>query len=393
MNIALRPSGGRGEYEIAGRQGALLPHDLYHLPISIEVFPTINVPAHSHCLPKDGKSRIRLLDKSVRNSHPASLIASLLLLPKPRREKHATKGSALLVREDFVVQTIRIDISIKPASALISPVVLRLENASGAKFDLSFPERMDRVSRVWRAASGRTDRVSRAVQSHTRAFDPKTTSLKAMASSSEMVFKALGEPTGDLLPILERKYGVSVSTVLSGGVISTAITEEEFEEVVTTSSDQAKVERISKWRLAVDRNASARKFSKDVKVAYDSRCLFTGHRLPPTEASPKPGVDAAHILPWRKYDLDIVPNGICLSKHCHWAFDQGFLRLSFDKRVNAYVVSLSAPFHGAALRAGFDLAPFSGLLGPIPKSRLPKNPKQWPSPKYLADLYSFLDKP
>lgn len=393
MNIALRPSGGRGEYEIAGRQGGIAPHDLYHLPISIEVFPTINVPAHSHCLHKDGKSRIRLLDKSVRNSHPASLIAALLLLPKPRREKHAATGTALLAREQFVVQTIRIDVSIKSASALVSPLVLRLENASGAKFDLSFPERMDRVSRIWHAASGKTDLISRAVQSHARAFDPKTTSLGAMASSAETVFRALGKPTGDLLPILERKYGVSVSTLLSGGVISTAITEEDFEEVVTASSEQAKVERISKWRLAVDRNASARKFSKDVKVAYDSRCLFTGHRLPQTESSSNAGVDAAHILPWRKYDLDIVPNGICLSKHCHWAFDQGFLRLAFDKRVNAYVIFLSAPFHGAAVRAGFDLAHFSGLLGPIPKARLPKNPAEWPSPKYLADLYRFLDKP
>jgi hypothetical protein len=392
MNIALRPSGGRGEYEIAGRQGGLLPHDLYHLPIYIEVYPTVCVPAHSQCLPKDGKSRIRL-DEPIKNSHPAALIASLLLLPKPRREKHAATGGALVEREQFVVQTIRIDVVVHSSHVLISPLVLRLENASGITLDLSFPERMDRVSRIWSAASGKSDPVSLAVQFHRSAFDPATSSQKAMAMSAERVFQALGQPAGDLLPILEKKYGISAGMLSSGGLLSTEITDDEFAEVVDTSSEQAKVERLSRWRLAVDRNASARKFSKDVKRAYDSRCLFTGHRLPPTDVSPKSGVDAAHILPWRLYNLDVVPNGICLSKHCHWAFDQGFLRLSFDKTVNSYVVALSRPFHGAASRAGFDLAPFAGLLGPIPKTRLPKNPKDWPSPKYLADLYRFLDKP
>jgi hypothetical protein len=231
------------------------------------------------------------------------------------------------------------------------------------------------------------------VQFHRSAFDPATTSQISMAESAERLFRALGRPSSDLLPLLEKHYGISVAILSSGGVLSTAITEEEFTEDVDTSSEQAKIERISKWRLAVDRNASARRFSKDVKMAYDCRCLFTGHRLPPTEISPKSGVDAAHILPWRRYDLDVVRNGICLSKHCHWAFDQGFLRLSFDKSVSSYVLTLSPPFHGAASRAGFDLAPFAGLLGPIPKTRLPKNPKEWPSPKYLADLYRFLDKP
>jgi hypothetical protein len=54
MNIALRPSGGRGEYELAGTQGELHPSDVFGLPIFIEILPTVAVNAYSKCLLKDG---------------------------------------------------------------------------------------------------------------------------------------------------------------------------------------------------------------------------------------------------------------------------------------------------------------------------------------------------
>ena len=109
MNIALRPSGGRGEYELAGTQGDLHVSDLFGLPIFIEILPTVVVNAYSKCLLKDGKPRIRLENPNVRNSHPASLIAGAMMLPKPRRERHETHGANLLRREQFEVQTVRID--------------------------------------------------------------------------------------------------------------------------------------------------------------------------------------------------------------------------------------------------------------------------------------------
>jgi hypothetical protein len=55
MNIALRPSGGRGEYELAGRQGELHVHDLFELPIYIEILPSVAINAYSHCVLRDGK--------------------------------------------------------------------------------------------------------------------------------------------------------------------------------------------------------------------------------------------------------------------------------------------------------------------------------------------------
>ncbi len=60
MNIALRPSGGRGEYELAGRQGELHVYDLFDLPMFIEILPGVAINGYCHCVLKDGKPRIRL---------------------------------------------------------------------------------------------------------------------------------------------------------------------------------------------------------------------------------------------------------------------------------------------------------------------------------------------
>ena len=145
------------------------------------------------------------------------------------------------------------------------------------------------------------------------------------------------------------------------------------------------------WRLAAIRGTSATKFRRKVREAYDSRCLFTGQRLPRTEATSTAGVDAAHILPWSRFDLDATKNGVCLNKQCHWAFDEGLFRLSFDQTENAYVVSISNPVRLAAEAAHFDIASFNAIAGRVPRKRLPANEALWPSKQYLTELNHFLD--
>jgi hypothetical protein len=152
MNITLRPSGGRGEYELAGTQGALHVHDLFGLAMFIEIMPGVSINAHSHCVLKDGKPRIRLTEQA-RNAHPSSLIAAAMMLPKPRRERHETHGKDLLSWEQFVVQTIRIDVVLRADGVLICPLTVRLENGDNVRLDISFAERMARVVRVWTAAA------------------------------------------------------------------------------------------------------------------------------------------------------------------------------------------------------------------------------------------------
>ena len=390
MNIALRPSGGRGEYELAGRQGDLHVHDLFGMPMWIEILPGVAINAHSHCVQKDGKPRIRLT-QAARNAHPASLIVAAMLLPKPRRERHETHGQNLLLWEQYVVQTIRIDVVRRADGVLICPITVRLENADDVRLDINFAERMSRVMRVWTAAATSRTAVAEAVRAHATAFTSATSSQATIVASYSSVHQALNRPTGDLLPLLEAHFNLAAPRAAMTPIEAMEMEAEAFEEEIHINASEARIERAKQWRLAVVRGSSATTFRKNVRDAYDSRCLFTGQRLPRTELTSTPGVDAAHILPWSRFDLDSTQNGLCLNKQCHWAFDEGLLRLNYDDSQNAYVVSIPNPVRLSAQAANFDLGSFDSLARPVPRTRLPANEALWPSKAYLTELNAFLD--
>ena len=395
MNIEFRPSGspenpGRGEYELAGRQGDLHVRDLFGLPMFVEILPRLAINAHSWCVLKDGKPRIRLIH-IVRNAHPSSLIAAAMMLPKPRRELHETHGTNLLRWEQFVVQTIRIDVVPRAGGVTVCPLTVRLENGDGVRLDISFAERMARVVRVWTAAATPAGALADAVRDHAAAFTSATTTQTDLVDSFAALHSALKKPDGDMLPILEAHYGLGAISAPSVGDISAEVDEEDFAEEVQVSPAAARVERLRQWRLASIRGTSAVKFRRKVREAYDSRCLFTGQRLPRTEATSTVGVDAAHILPWSRYDLDATNNGVCLNKQCHWAFDEGVFRLTYDDKENVYVVSIPNPVRLAAQAAKFDLKSFEMAVGRVLRKNLPANEALWPSKQYLAELNRFLD--
>lgn len=391
MNIALRPSGGRGEYELAGRQGELHVHDLFGLPMFIEILPGVAINARSKCLDRDGKPRIRLTH-DARNAHPSSLIAAAMMLPKPRRKRGDTHGANLLRWEQFVVQTVRIDVALRTGGVLVCPLTVRLENADGVRLDMSFAERMARVVRVWTAAATQPGALADAVRAHAAAFTSSISTQAELVGSFAALHVALNRPEGDMLPLLEAHFGLGALNAPSVGDISAEVGDEDFEEEVRhIDPADARVDRVRKWRLAAVRGGSATTFRRKVREAYNSRCMFSGQRLPPTDATSTPGVDAAHILPWSRFDLDATKNGLCLNKQCHWAFDEGLLRLSFDDAENAYIVSIPNPVRLAAQAAQFDIESFDEITGPVPESRLPANEAVWPSKQYLAEVNRFLD--
>lgn len=391
VNIALRPSGGRGEYELAGTQGELHVSSLFGHPLFLETLPGVSIDMRSKCVLRDGKPRIRL-DKSTRNAHPSALIASAMMLPKPIRTRSETHGSELLRWECFVVQTIRIEVIVRPdGSVLVSPLTVRLENADDARLDISFAERMARVVRVWAAAVA-TDAIAVAVQSHAFAFASPLATQAQMTAALPALHAAMGNPDGDMLPILETHFSINATNAPSVGAISAEIDDNDFiEDVEHVDPAEARVDRVRQWRLAAVRGGSSSAFRSQVRDAYDWRCMFSGKRLPRTEATPTAGVDAAHILPWSKYDLDDTMNGLCLSKECHWAFDAGVLRLAFDDATKDYVVSIPPAIRPAALKANFDLASFAAMTGAVPRGRLPSKQAHWPSPTYIGALNRFLD--
>jgi hypothetical protein len=390
MNIALRPSGGRGEYELAGTQGELHVQDLFGLPMFIEIFPGAVINAHSHCVLKDGKPRIRLTQKA-RNAHPASLICSALMLPRPKRTRRGALGTNLLRSEQFVVQTVRIDVVPRTASVLIRPVIVRLENADNVHLDISFAERMARVVRLWAAAATSIDPIASAVRAHATAFTSAASTQAQLIAAIPDLRAVLNNTEEDLLPILEAHFHLGAVNAPPVGDISAEISDEDFAEEVHVNPAEARVERVRQWRLAAVRGGSASSFRKKVRTAYDWRCMFSGQRLPRTEMTSTAGVDAAHILPWSRFDLDATINGLCLNKQCHWAFDEGLLRLSYDDAHNAYVLSVPDPVRLAAQAVNFDMNWFAGLAGIIPAQRLPANQALWPSRQYLTELNRFLD--
>ena len=390
MNIALRPSGGRGEYELAGRQGDLHVSDLFGLAIFIEILPGVAINAYSNCVQKDGKPRIRLT-QPARNAHPSSLIVAAMMLPKPRRERHETHGANLLRWEQFVVQTVRIDVVPRAGGVLVCPLTVRLENADGVRLDISFAERMARVVRVWTAAATPQGALADAVRAHAASFTSATATQAQLVGSFATLHAALNKPEGDMLPLLEAHFGLGALNAPSVGDISAEVGDEDFAEEVHVDPAEARVDRVRKWRLAAVRGGSATAFRRKVREAYDSRCMFSGQRLPRTEATSTAGVDAAHILPWSRFDLDATKNGLCLNKQCHWAFDEGLFRLSFDEKENAYIVSIPNPVRLAAQAAQFDIESFDAIAGRVPKNRLPANEALWPSKQYLTELNRFLD--
>lgn len=390
MNIALRPSGGRGEYELAGSQGELRPQDLFDLPISIETIPGVAVQTHSVCQRLDGKPRIRLTVPGVRNAHPSAVVAAAMLLPEPRRTKREALAATLIFRRGFVVQTVRVDVIPQAAGVILRPVIVRLENGRSDKADINFAERMARVVRVWGAAATGTDAVSAAVRAHAVAFGSSLAPHQDVLSAAPAVRAALGNTDDDLLPLLERHYRLP-GHFASMGSLSAELTDEDLHEETEVDPLEARIERVREWRLASDRGSEATTFRQQVREAYDHRCVFSGQRLPRTDVTSRVGVDAAHILPWSRYDLDDTRNGLCLAKHCHWAFDQGILRLTYDEKQTAYVLTIPDKFKAAAATARFDLPDFERLEGVVAEERLPTNRSLWPSKKYLKELNQYLD--
>lgn len=250
---------------------------------------------------------------------------------------------------------------------------------------------MVRVVRVWTAAATATGAIVDAVRANAAAFTSATATQAQLVGSFAALHAALNKPEGDMLPLLEAHFGLGALSAPSVGDISAQVGDEDFAEEVHVDPAEARIDRVRKWRLAAVRGSSATAFRRKVREAYESRCMFSGQRLPRTDATSTAGVDAAHILPWSQFDLDATKNGLCLNKQCHWAFDEGLFRLFFDDTENAYIVSIPNPVRLAAQAAQFDIELFDSMAGRIPRNRLPANESLWPSKHYLTELNRFLD--
>ena len=383
MRIALRTSGGRGEYEVAGSHESIRVHDVFDRQIILELIPGFRFPTNNYVRHTQGKPRIRLLDP-YSDSHVYLILAAILLLPKPKREIGATPGGKLQIYKDnFSVMSIPFDVvELSTTEVVASPTQMVLSNSTFDSVRLDVIERLRIVMACWEAASKQNSALAAAITQHNIAFN--SCNVESMISAAESIRLATIEPddplrhiTKDLgLPNLDELMWLGVHATETDEAL--ALGEENLEELKEAARNRMKV-----WRQVAMRGAAGAKFSLQVREAYNHTCMFTGMRLPKTPLTSSSGVDAAHILPWAAYDLNSVSNGLCLSKLCHWAFDAGILQLTFDDPSSKYQLQLST----AALSAESDgLLKLNGLKdiqGVVSTSLLPKDSANWPKPSFL----------
>jgi hypothetical protein len=377
VRIALRPSGGRGEYELAGHQAGTHASALFDKELEFQISPELLLPGRQAAHHVQGKPRIRR-DGSA-SLHAYRLLAGALVLPKPKRELRATTTDDNFVRDNqYAVTGIDVDlVDDAAASARLRPTMLWLQNASGLVRAVDVAERMALVQEIWDAARTQTSLLADLVRAHETAVLSRDHRSIEKASAD---VRAAIPIDGDVLAAIATTLGTEVQHPGVGPEMEEVPVGEEDE----TDPAEAARRAVAKWRKSVQRSTAARAFSERVRAAYRDRCAVSGARLPKLPSTLSPGVDGAHILPWARYELNTLKNGICLDKLCHWAFDAGVLRI--DYKGGEYLVSVPNRVGTEAGPYNMDTSYFEQFVGAIPSERLPADSSQRPSPQYLAQL-------
>ncbi|CDH43254.1 MAG: HNH endonuclease [Candidatus Competibacteraceae bacterium] len=381
MRIALRTSGGRGEYEVAGSHGSITVSDIIDFHIQLQMLPNQFIDTNNYIRRVQGKPRIRLSDQK-QDQHIYLTIADILLMPKPKRELSKTPGGKLqLTENNYSISSIQFDI-IKKGTNLISiqPTDIVLENSDRDLARIDILERLRIILDVWGRLSTENDELSNKIKNHKIAiFSGNIRNVIISAGEIRKLFD-INDPLKEIL----IKYNIISEYSYWMGVhredVELSIIEEDL-----TNPREAAMNRIKRWRLQASRGSKGDKFSREVKAVYNNKCLFTGYYLPKSIYFNTSGVDSAHILPWAEYDLNSVSNGLCLSKLCHWAFDSGILVLKPSS--SSYELSISEAALQAEKEGMISLEGFKLLEGKIPTSRLPADKKNWPSP-YFIEQYN-----
>lgn len=393
MKIAFRTSGGRGEYELAGRQGKNSVVDFSGYHFDFQISPHILVPGKCSLQINGGKPRLRLDDAQA--THAYRWLSALLLLHKPNRVRveNPSHTASFDFSAGYQISGIRVDVIAKAEEHLycqLRPTILEVHQGEITEF-LSVPERISRIQNVLENLDKLPEVISKSLSEFQEGFlNPE--SHKKLETLRDAVYAAISIDNPQAKPVDALLYLESLigeGKPISEDVIAEVVEGNDGEDD-QRSDIQIRADYVRTWRMVAERGHKGRKFSKSVLDAYDSRCLITGRQLPKTRANTIPGVDAAHILPWAKYDLDRVANGLCLAKTYHWAFDAGIVRIAFDSKANVYVRTIEDATRKILFQEGFDLEDFDQNLGVIPEDRLPKNKSLWPDPKFLDEFNKLL---
>lgn len=384
MHIGFQRSGGRGEYEVVGNHTGYNAIGLegwnFHIrwPDGIVRDTELVLDAAD-----SGKPRLRSL-----RTQPFQIgrqVAAMLMLPDPRREYAETfSGRPVARQKGYVLSRLGFGPETEFTGfsdiVTIDPTFVDLDNLSD-KETVGIRHRWSRIQAVYAELDELPDAVRLAVVQHRdymlsgQNIELTLTTIVAEIGRLLAANVAQWPSDADPLPGLERTLGIIGSV---GPTLPPPDEIGEEEPVVSARSAH-------QYRLAKMRGSSGRKFSVDIRSAYGNRCAFCGAKYGGVPGV-RSGVDAAHILAWSKYDLDVIPNGMSLCKLHHWAFDAALIVPVYDgKDFTTVFTELATESFDQETLSKLGLHKFV-----VSDEWLPADRSLRPSKKYLERLYADL---
>lgn len=154
MYLQKRPSGGRGEYEIAGSFGGYDVRDLLNYNLLLDVSSYGTRPTGVRVIAQGGKPRLRLTGDPP-GIHLHRQVQAILLLPKPTRDESSVGNGTPVMREgEYVLRRMDVTglaVSVAPRQATLDLGEFIAENGSGAGRNVAhvdFPGRVQRIEQV-----------------------------------------------------------------------------------------------------------------------------------------------------------------------------------------------------------------------------------------------------
>jgi len=392
MRISRRTSGGRGEYELAEYQGLhLRKADLFGHELALRYDSDLLRMSGINIVEQGGKPRLRILDDSTDVVQLHRQIAVSLLLPDPVREDVAlAAGEPVIRRGKYAIE----HIMLKGIDPVQSRVELSLDhlilcNATHQAEKLTIRERLNDLRRIWENSGTLPDEIAESLESHRVML----TGGEPLGQASVRLVQHLEQSLSDISADMGVVYTQGSDTV---PVLLEALHYQRPEPALTledidTTDFELRRRVVAEWkRWANTRGPASVRFRRLVRDAYSSTCLVCGAHFPAVCSIKNAGVDAAHILPWRAYELDHVDNGLCLCKLDHWAFDEGILRVVQDHGVYRAMVREELADIISHVDHEFSINRIRENVGQIPRNRLPADLSNWPSPRFLELLDTYL---
>ena len=390
VNVAAQRRG-RGEYEISGEfetgggnvdAARLVEHEL------IVEFGRYGYHKTGNILKAEsGKKRVRLVNRRS-HVHLARQIQAVLLFPKSRRDENGfVGGEPTIWHERYIVRKIHFaGLELRSAEhAFIRLGELELDNGSQTAHVVPFEQRMKLIETL----HDHIDRFPDVIKSLLVEHRTMLTANGAITGGGEDIVASLMNHVAENAPDYNVEYvlGGDVVPALVDILSVPTVDEPVSIEAIPPEDIEIRLRETAKWRRwAATRGPSSARFRRNVREAYDSRCIVCGIRLPLSKHCRVPGVDSAHILPWSTHDLEVVSNGLCLCKLHHWAFDQQLIAIQYTG--GTYVVTVSQRARAALDSDALEM--LERIAGPVPQNRLPAKPQDMPHPQFLSKLYELL---